>query len=84
MTPTTVKDSLVEIDGAADDFGIGAERAAPEIFAEHDDRSRAGFAVFGRECAARDGLHLEKREKSCDVTTDVLTTNGSPRPVRVS
>ena len=56
---------LVEIDGGTDDFWIAAEGAAPEIFAEHDDGSGTGLAVFSVEDATHDGLHLKKWKELC-------------------
>ena len=46
--------TFVEIDGAADDIGIGAEAAAPEFFADDHDGRGAGLAVLGNECAAHE------------------------------
>ena len=50
--------TFVEVDGAADEMGIGAEAAAPEFFADDRDGRGAGPAVFGKEGAAHERRDL--------------------------
>ena len=55
--------TFVEIDGAADEMGIGAEAAAPEFFADDRDGRGAGPAVFGSEGAAHERRDLKDVEE---------------------
>ena len=53
MTPTTVTFDALERDRRADEVGIGREVAAPEPFADDDDR-RAGGRLIALEERATD------------------------------
>ena len=55
--------TFVEVDGAADEMGIGAEAAAPEFFADDRDGRGAGPAVLGNEGAAQERRHLQDVEE---------------------
>src|SRR4029077_12279033 len=55
--------TFVEVDGAADEMGIGAEAAAPEVFTDDRDGRGAGPAVFGNKGAAHERRHLEDVEE---------------------
>ncbi len=63
ITPMTVNARLSSVIGAADDVGIGAERAAPKIFAEDDDGSGAGFSIVGNKSAAENRLNAKGGEE---------------------
>src|ERR1700721_719755 len=52
---------LVEVDGRADDAGVGMEGAAPQGVAEHYVGGRVGAVLVGLvEESARLGLHAEE------------------------
>src|ERR1700722_10589690 len=54
--------TLVEHDRTSDDFWIGCERAAPQVFADDYNGRSAFLAVVGEKNPSRERLHVEKRK----------------------
>ncbi len=61
--PTTSVLLAIDLDGAADDRGIGGEAALPEAMAEHDAPVLADRFVLGQEHPAGGGLNAHDREE---------------------